>query len=313
MRTAVTPRLLPVLLLLLGGCAAPQYRQIQDDRDDLPARAEVESVPFYPQDEYYCGPAALAMSLSWAGIPATEEDIAGQIYTPGRKGTLPTDILAGARRNGALAVRVASLHALLAELAAGHPVLVFQNLGLDFLPQWHFAVATGYDLDQGIIVLHSGRQPRRVTALKTFEHTWQRADYWAVTVTPPSQLPVQAGRRRILEAAAGLERAGNYAAAAAAYSAVADHWQDSVTARIGQGNAYYAAGDYGLSAAAFREALDRDPGNAPAWNNLAYALAGQGRHREALQAAQRALVIGGENAENYRQTLEEIREGMTQR
>ena len=77
--------------------------------------------------------------------------MAAAVYTPGREGTLASDMIAAARRNGRVAVPVTSLPALLAELAAGNPVIVFQNLGLGFVPRWHYAVAFGYDLAAGRI------------------------------------------------------------------------------------------------------------------------------------------------------------------
>lgn len=300
-----------IQLLLLAACTAPQYRVIDQDRGDLPLRATVDNVPFYPQEDYYCGPASLAMVLSWAGIPTTQEKIATQVYTPGRKGTLPSDILSGARRNGALAVRVDSLHDLLAEIAAGHPVLVFQNLGLPLFPQWHFAVAFEYDLSQETIVLHSGLDARRTTGLNTFEHTWQRADYWAITVTSPPQLPATAGSQAVLEAAAGLERAGQYEAATRAYKAIAERWEQNATALIGLGNTYYAAGNFKQSAAAFRKAISIDGSNAPAWNNLAYALAKLNQRQASLEAAERAIDISG-NDKAYQQTLIEIRQMLSE-
>lgn len=180
------------LLLFLTACSAPQTRELLQQRLILPRQAEVPGVPFYPQEDYYCGPASLAMMLSWADIPANQEDIAGQIYTPGKQGTLPPDVLAGVRRNGALAIPVSSLQDILTEIAAGNPVMVFQNLGLSLRPQWHFAVATGYDLDTEDLILHSGLNPRRVHNLNAFEKTWQRADYWAITVTAPRRLPATA-------------------------------------------------------------------------------------------------------------------------
>jgi hypothetical protein len=50
--------------------------------------------------------------------------------------------------------------ALAAELAAGRPVLVLQNLGLERAPVWHYAVVDG--IDQGDVILRSGTQQRRV-------------------------------------------------------------------------------------------------------------------------------------------------------
>ena len=67
-----------------------------------------------------------AMVLIWSGPPVTQEEIAAQVYTPGRAGTLQSDMVAGARRHGRLAVPVTRLSDLTAELVAGHPVVVFQ-------------------------------------------------------------------------------------------------------------------------------------------------------------------------------------------
>ena len=144
------------LLLLLCACAAPQTTQLLEDRGNRPPSVELSEVPFFPQEQYYCGPAALATVLAWSGLDVTQDDMVSQVYTPGRQGTLSSDVVAAARRNGRLAVPVDNLADLLAELDAGHPVLVFQNLSLDWYPQWHFAVAVGYDLDSGDLILRSG-------------------------------------------------------------------------------------------------------------------------------------------------------------
>lgn len=299
--------LLILLLALTGGCAAPGYKAIQGQPGDLPARAAVDGVPFYPQEDYYCGPASLAMMLTWAGIPANQQDIAEQVYTAGRQGTFPSDIMAGARRNGALAVQVRSLRDLLGEIAAGHPVLVFQNLGLKLWPQWHFAVAFEYDLSNDQLVLHSGTQARRVTDLNAFERTWRRGDYWAITVTQPDALPATAAIKDILAGAAGLERSDQLAAAAMAYRTIIKRWPENIAARMGLGNVMYAREDFQAAAQSFEAALELDSEYAPAWNNLAYALAALDRREDAIKAAERAVAISkGENS-NYQNTLEEMR------
>jgi len=300
-----------LLLLILAGCSAPQTRQALLQASDLPLQAAVADVPFYPQQEYYCGPASLAMMLSWAGIPSGQDEIARQIYTPGRQGTLPLDILAGARRNGALAIEVTSLQDMLAEIAAGHPVLVFQNLGLDLWPKWHFAVAVGYDLTEENLLLHSGIDPQRIHNLNAFEKTWQRADYWAITVTPPDQLPARANELASLKAAAGLERAEQYAAALSAYQAISTRWSNSTIARMGLGNTRYKLGQYTQAAVAFLDVIRIDNAYAPAWNNLANALVKQGLNEEAIEAARKAVTLDGNN-ELYRDTLDEITDSQQQ-
>ncbi|MGH6918143.1 MAG: PA2778 family cysteine peptidase, partial [Geminicoccaceae bacterium] len=202
---------------LLAACATPQIPQL--GQVGLPARAEVASVPFHPQTENACGPAALAMVLGWSGVAARPEDVAGQVLTPGREGSLGHDLVAAARRANRLAVPVHGLEPLLAELAAGHPVLVLQNLGLDWYPQWHYAVAIGYDLEAGTLTLRSGQEAGQVMPLATFARTWQRAEQWALVVLPPDRLPATADATVVVQAAAGLEQAGRYEAAAAAYAA----------------------------------------------------------------------------------------------
>lgn len=293
-------------LALLAGCAAPQTQGIIDDPVALPRRADIASVPFFAQEKYYCGPAALAMALAWSGLDVTQADLVPQVYTPGRDGSLANDMIAAARRNGRLAVPIDRLSDLLAELAAGHPVVVFQNLGLEMVPRWHFAVAVGYDLDSRAIRLHSGSRPDRAVALDTFEHTWRRAGFWALAVLPPGTLPATAGETAVLRAASGLERAGRPVAASRAYAAIARRWPESLAALVGLGNARYAAGDLAGAARAFRRAASRHPGAAPAWNNLAHVLGRLGRRDEAVAAARRAIRMAKGDTGRYRETLIEV-------
>lgn len=298
-----------LLVAALVGCATPETDRLLDAPPALPARAEVTGVPFFPQEEYYCGPAALAMVLSWSGLPVTQEEIAAQVYTPGREGTLASDMVAAARRHGRLAVPITRMPDLAAEIAAGHPVVVFQNLGLGWFPVWHYAVALGYDLSSGDLILHSGLDAGRVMPLRTFERTWARADHWGLVVLPPGELPASADEIAVLRAATGLEQAGKAEAAAITYAAAAERWPDSLEAWMGRGNAAYAAGDLDQAEAAFRTAVKRHPNAAAAWNNLAHVLGETGRRAEAVAAAQRAVRLGGPDAATYRATLREVADG----
>jgi tetratricopeptide (TPR) repeat protein len=293
----------------LAACATPQMPQLGQE-GGLPARAEVANVPFHPQTENHCGPAALATVLGWSGVPASPAQVAGQVLTPGRAGSLGHDLVAAARRADRLAVPVHGLEPLLAELAAGHPVLLLQNLGLDWYPQWHYAVAIGYDLEAGTLTLRSGDEAEQVMPLATFARTWQRAEQWALVVLPPHSLPATADAVAVLRAAAGLEQAGRHEAAVAVYAAALERWPDSLAALIGLGNARYAAGQLAGAEAAFRTAVSFHPKEAAAWNNLAHVLAEKGDLGEARAAAKRAVDLGGNDAAVYRATLEEISEAI---
>lgn len=303
-------RILTIALLLVAtGCTtAQQTRDLIADPGALPVSASVPDVPFFPQEKYYCGPAATAMILNWSGLPVTQEEMAEQVYTPGREGSLQPDVIAAMRRNGRLAIPVDTLRELLGEIAAGRPVLVFQNLALDFYPQWHYAVVTGYDLEAGELTMNTGIWESRPVALSTFEHTWRRGGYWALVVLKPGDLPVAADEDEVLRAVAGLERVKRPADAAVAYEAVLQRWPRSFAAWMGLGNTRYALADYAGSEAAWRAATTADTENpAPAWNNLAYALQAQGRKQEAIEAAEKAVELGGPDEANYRATLDEIK------
>ncbi|MBM4437831.1 MAG: PA2778 family cysteine peptidase [Actinobacteria bacterium] len=296
------------LALALTACAGPQTSRLLTSASDLPLRAEVGGVPYYAQEDFYCGPAALAMVATWAGgAPLTQAEAAALVYTPHKQGSFREDMVAAARRAGLRAVPVRDLRSLLDELAAGHPVLVFQNLGLDWVPAWHYSVAIGYERDRRALQLRSGPFERLVTDMSVFEHTWRRGDYWALVVLPPGRLPAKTNERDVLEAALGLERAGNAEAAALAYASATQRWPESHGAWFALGNARYDAGDFAGAAVSFERATMLKPDDPDAWNNLAYALVEAGRPGEARQAAERAVRLAPAGAEEpYRATLQEI-------
>lgn len=298
-----------LLVLWLSGCAAPQATALRERPSGLPAAATVAGVPFYTQADAYCGPASLAMALTWSGLPVSQEEVARRVFVAHRDGTLRSDMIGGARRHGRLAVPLDDLRGVLGELAAGHPVVVFQNLGLSWYPRWHYAVAVGYDLDAGEIHLRSGDQERQVLSLYTFEHTWARGGHWALAVLPPDRLPATVPAAEVMRAAFALERGGHPEAAAETYAAMTARWPNDPKAWIGLGNLRHAVGDFAGAAHAFRGAVEADPQMAEAWNNLAVALAEGGQPRQALAAVREAIRLDPE-AGTFRETEREIAEAM---
>ncbi len=125
-------------------------------------------------------------------------------------------------------------------------------------------------------------------------------------VLPPGQLPASVDEIPTLKAAAGLERVQRYEEAAAAYTAVSTRWPASVAARLGLGNTLYAMGDYPGAERAYLDAISNDAEAAAVWNNLAYALAAQGRREEALDAAEKAVLFGTDNRSQYEDSLREL-------
>jgi len=294
--------------LTLTACGTLQEKWPQPS-ERLPARHEIASVPFYPQKAFQCGPATLAMALAWSGIPADPNTLAPEVFTPSRKGSLQSAMIAAARRHGRIAYSISSPDAMLREVSAGHPVVVLQNLGLSWKPVWHYALVVGYDLNQGVLILHSGNTPRNRLSLRVFENTWTRSDHWGLLVLPPTRLPATAIQHAFVSAVVGLEKAGQWQAAVEGYKTALACWPDSLGAHIGLGNSYYALGDKGMAEAAFREATRRFPTNGSAFNNLAQVLWEQEKQHEALEAARKAVELGGPLVNTYRKTLEQIQAG----
>jgi tetratricopeptide (TPR) repeat protein len=298
-----------VLCFLTGCVSLPQTEALRREGGaGLPPRAELDTVPFFAQEEYQCGPAALAMALNAAGIAATPDALTEQVYIPARKGSLQVEMLASARRHGLLAYELApELKDVLAEVAAGNAVIVLQNLGLwAFHPYWHYAVVIGYDLETKQILLHSGTKARRAMAIGLFEFLWIDGRRWAMVALAPGRLPASAREASYATAAAALEQAGRIAEAHRAYEALLERWPANLVGLMGLGNTAYALGRTAEAETAFRTATAAHPLAAAAFNNLAQTLADQGKLEAALDAARKAVSLEGASLPAAKATLEEI-------
>lgn len=266
--TGLRAAALAVGLALLGACA-PAPDLARDVPPQVPSRAAVQGVPLIEQADFYCGPASLAMVMQWSGHDVTQDQIAALSFSPGAEGTYLADMIGAARRQGQLAVNIHGFGALLKEVAAGNPVIVFQNLGLQIAPRWHYAVVVGYNMDREQVVLHSGELDRVTMSLDLFARTWRRGDFWALAVLPPDRLPVSPDQWAILGAAAALERVERHEAAEAAYAAGGAAWPDNWLWWFGLGNARYAQGDLAGAQRAFERAAAADASVPEVRNNLA--------------------------------------------
>ena len=255
----------------------------------LPLRTELREVPFFPQTPYHCGPAALATVLVHRGLTTTPEALADAVFLPAREGALQTEMLAAARRAGALAVPLPpQLSALFTEVAAGHAVVVLQNLGLSFAPRWHYAVLVGYDIAAREVVMRSGTTERERMGFELFERTWARGSYWSFVALPPGRLPLTAHEVDAVLAAIAFERIAAPSQALRAYDSLLVRWPHNLLAGLGQGNARSAVGDDAGAALAFeRVAAEHD--SAAAWHNLAVMRLRLGQTAAAQAAAERAV------------------------
>ena len=175
------------VVLVASGCAqmVPQTVALRTGWPaGVPQSHQVDGVPFFPQDEYQCGPAALATVLAFTGVPVTPEPLVSQVYVPARRGSLQLEMLAAARRHGRVSYVLAPRYGdLLREVAAGNPVLVLQDVGA-LAQQWHYAVVNGFDYPSGTVYLRSGTVAKLEMPFTAFERTWMKSGYWAMVATP---------------------------------------------------------------------------------------------------------------------------------
>ncbi len=210
---------------------------------DTPPRVDLAATPFFPQDEYQCGPAALATLLGASDVHVTPADLVDAVYIPARKGSLQTEMLAAARQRHRIAYVIEPrFDALVRLLAEGRPVLVLLNLGIDAWPIWHYAVVVGYERDAGRVLLRSGTTRRARLSLRRFLGAWGRAHQWGFIALRPGDVPRTARAPGYAAAVADFERIDG-AAALRAYVAGIARWPDASLLRFGAANMLLAQGD----------------------------------------------------------------------
>ncbi|MDP2152521.1 MAG: PA2778 family cysteine peptidase [Methylotenera sp.] len=300
--------LMLAFFLLLNACAATGVRETVQNKE-LPRQHELTETPFFPQDLYHCGPAALATALNAVDIRVTPNQLVPEVYIPARQGSLQIEMLAAARRHGALSVKVApKLDAVLKEVAAGNVVVVMQNLGLSWAPSWHYAVVVGYHLDQEKIWLRSGTFERFEMTLSTFQRTWARSEHWAFVALKPGSLPAGDNPDAVAKAIVAFEKNSNKQDAYLSYDAAVKRWSNHLVLLMGLGNSAYALENYKQATSAFRDATIAHPDSAAAHNNLANMLLMQGDASAAKLAAENALQLAGADPGMRVQILKTIEE-----
>lgn len=294
-------------VLVLSACSVNPSWQLTKSAPHAPA--VLLAVPFHPQTEFHCGPAALATTLGASGVVTSADALAPQVYLPGREGSLQVELVAAARRSGRIPYVVRSPEALLAQLQDGRPVLVLQNLLTRSAPHWHYAVLVGSDPTHNRLILNSGTQQGLEVSAPKFLRTWDWAGRWGMVALRPGELPAQAEVAPYLAAVADFQTVAGDAAVDPAWQVALQRWPDDPRVHLALGNAAYGKGD-GLAAARhYRDGLGRAPSDSVLGNNLASVLGELGCAAEARSALQAAVAGSGEDgrwSEQLRQTEQEL-------
>lgn len=142
----------------------------------------LENVPFFPQEDYQCGPASLAGVLNYWGVHVPPQDITRDIYSRSARGTLDMDLVFYAERRGLKAILYkGSREDLKERINSGYPLIVLVDLGFWVYQQNHYMVVIGYH-ENGVIV-NSGREQNKVLSWDGFLGSWERANFWTLLIS----------------------------------------------------------------------------------------------------------------------------------
>lgn len=217
------------------------------------------------------------MVLTDSGAAADPQALVPRVYLPEREGSLQVELKAAARSYGRIPYETSpSLRALVAEVEAGRPVLVLQNLGFDWLPRWHYAVVVGFDADRGLILLRSGRTKRLRERLASFDRSWRLADRWGLLLLRPGELPAADAPQRYLGSVLDSIPEMTLAEVTAALQAGVQRWALDADLNFALANQLRRNGQISASAERYRECIAIDGEHSGALNNFADLLLEQG-------------------------------------
>ena len=286
-----------LLLLLLSGCQSPpQSRQLLAEPPAISRQALLNTVPFYPQQDYFCGPTTLSEVAAYYGVEHSADSIASLTFTPGLQGSLQIEMAAASRQLGFVAYEQrSSLSQLLQLIDEKIPVIVLQNNGLSWLPQWHYAVVIGYDLDRREIILHSGLTAEYRLPLATFERTWQRANYWLLAMLPPGRTSALLDPFLYTRACQDLLQTRQTAAGVTALISATQQWPDYWLPYFLLGNHFLAQAP-AEAANWFAKGLPLAKQQPAYLNNYALVLSELGCKAQALELIQTARQLAPDDA-----------------
>jgi tetratricopeptide (TPR) repeat protein len=299
------------LLFGLLACQTPvQTQRLLAEPPDIARQHVISTVPFYPQQQYFCGPTTLSEVAGFYGVEKSPADIAPDTFTPGLKGTLQIQMAAATRQLGMLAYQQrGSMSQLLSLVADNIPVIVLQNNSIALLPQWHYAVVIGYDLNKAEVILHSGVTAAHRLNFLTFERTWQRGNYWMLAMLPSTKASAQLDPFIYTKACQDLLSTGQADAGVAALITATGQWPEYWLPYFLLGNHYFSTEPL-VAASWYAKGLPFAQQEVSFLNNYAMLLSEIGCHSKAQTLIAAALQLAPDDP-NLLDSQQQIRAATT--
>ncbi len=177
-----------IAAMALTACTAAR-REVHVKVQPPPGAVIISNVPFYEQEDFQCGPAALATVVNyWYGKkPGREllpvERIIADIYSPTARGVLGLDLEIYA---GKLGFQVRQYRGSIADIKAqvdrGVPLILLVDFGFLAYQVNHFMVSTGYT-PEGII-FNSGKKENELITDDELTGIWKKTGFWTLSIEP---------------------------------------------------------------------------------------------------------------------------------
>ncbi len=200
----------------------------------------------------------------------------------------------------------ATMAQLLSLVAEDIPLIVLQNNSIAWLPQWHYAVVIGYDLDKEEVILHSGVTPNHRLNFATFERTWQRGNYWLLAMLPPGNSSAQLEPFLYTKASQDLLSTGQAAAGLSALNTATQQWPEYWLPYFLLGNHYFSSQPK-QAANWFKQGLSAAQQQVAYLNNYALLLSNLACHGQASDLINQALQLAPQDA-NLLDSLQQIQQ-----
>ncbi|MCS7215263.1 MAG: cysteine peptidase family C39 domain-containing protein [Thermodesulfovibrio sp.] len=141
----------------------------------------INHVPFFPSEDFQCGPTSLAMVLNFWGMKVTVDEIAKEIYSKGAKGTADFDLIIYAQKKGFKTLNYkGNMEDLKEKIRANKPLIVMTDEGYWFYKKYHFIVVVGFDSDS--VIVNSEKIMHKRIKIEDFEKKWSKTGFWTLLI-----------------------------------------------------------------------------------------------------------------------------------
>ncbi len=147
----------------------------------------LSDVPFFRQNQYDCGPAALACVYNFLGVRQDPQEIANRVYSRKHKGSLNLQMLIDARQQGLVATMYSgSFEQIKQALDNEIPLILMLSDEPEDEDSLHYVVVVGYEGDNlSAIVVHDGYESFKQYTRDMVERKWSATGYCTIEIRSP--------------------------------------------------------------------------------------------------------------------------------